>query len=568
MKGAARRRPVFLSIILHAHLPFLRQPEYEHPLEEIWFHEAMLECYLPLARCFRNLHREEVPFRLAFSFSPTLSTMMRDRYFRERFERFLNERVELAEREVERFWAIPALQRLACFYHRRFLKLKRFWEEEIGGDIISLFRELEEEGRLELMTTAATHAYLPVFDVEESTVEAQVKIGVESHRQHFGRIPPGFWLPECGYTRNAERALVEAGIRYTVLDFHGLRRYGERGRCEGAWGPGPAGLMVSKSGLYLFGRDPDASRLVWSARDGYPADGVYREFHRDGLEEAEFGYARPYRHPLGSGVPSGMKYHRVTSLETPLRKKEIYDPGEAEKKAREHARAFLKWCERRRGERETGIVVPFDAELFGHWWYEGPEFLESLIREARESVVRLRTPGDLLKRKKRVEKGEGVFSSWGNHGFSSVWLDPSNDWIYPELHRASEAMRSAALRFWEEGGDRERILNQAVRELLLAQASDWPFMMKAGTTVGYARTRFLRHIERFWKLLAMAESGETEEAFLRDCEDGGSVFPWIDFRIFGLRNMRKGRERQKAKGKRQKGKGKRQKEKGNRIFGA
>ncbi|PYJ19570.1 MAG: DUF1957 domain-containing protein, partial [Verrucomicrobia bacterium] len=288
------------------------------------------------------------------------------------------------------------------------------------------------------------------------------------------------------------------------------------------------------AGPAVFARDRDSSRQVWSAHEGYPGDPAYREFYRDA------GFDLPMEHlgPIARGTRkfSGMKYHRITGSGD---EKQLYDPGAAESAAAKQASHFLEQRLRQlHGISELGfdpiVVAPFDAELFGHWWFEGPRFLELFIRKAAsEQDFRLTTPSEYLAAYPTHQIIEPAASTWGEKGYLGVWLDPSNAWIYPHLHTATERMSEAARRHREDCSPYvDRVLKQLARELLLAQASDWAFLIKTGTAREYATKRTIDHLARFNRLYDQFANGDVTEEFLRDCEWRDNLFPSVNWRYY------------------------------------
>jgi len=181
------------------------------------------------------------------------------------------------------------------------------------------------------------------------------------------------------------------------------------------------------------------------------------------------------------------------------------------------------------------VVSPYDAELFGHWWFEGPDFLNYLFRKMHfdQDVIKPITPSEFLERHPYLEVAQPPFSTWGAKGYAEVWLNPGNDWIYPHLDMAAERMVDLARRFETPSDLERRALNQAARELLLAQASDWAFIMKTNTTVEYAKKRTRDHIARFTYLYrALVGEVMLEEPIVREFEDRDNIFPDIDYRIW------------------------------------
>lgn len=516
----------FLSIILHAHLPFVKHPETEDSLEGRWLFQAISECYLPLLSAFGRLLEDDVPFRVGVSLSPPLLEMLSDPLLKDRYKRYLENLMELAGKEVDRTSETRQLQSLARMYRERFETLYVDFTETFREDLISPWRDLESCGRVELLSSAATHGYLPLL-LDDTAVRAQVKAGIAAYRKHFRRNPQAFWLPECAYSPEVEGTLREEGISSFILETHGVLYASPRPR-YGYHAP-----ILTPNRLLAFGRDPDCSKQVWSAEEGYPGDGSYREFYRD------IGYELPVSYldkaiPDGCRVPTGIKYHRVTDRMS--QHKELYEPEHALLRAKEHAQNFVFWRNKEAeywhqvlGRRPV-MVAPYDAELFGHWWYEGPLWLEFVFRQlARErNAVTPITPSEYIRYYPVNQVAQPAISSWGYKGYHEVWLEGSNDWIYRDLHSSQERLLAVASSLGSARGLLRRALNQAVREMLLAQSSDWPFIMKTGSVPGYARSRFTRHIQRLQKLLDQMEEGSLDPMFLREIEESDSIFADLD----------------------------------------
>ncbi len=525
--------PGRFCLVLHAHLPFVRHPEYEDFLEESWLFEAITECYLPLLRVLESLAEDQVPYRAAMTVSPTLSAMLADELLLSRYARRLDQLVDLAGREARRTAGLGSFGALSRFYLARFEQARLDFHDRFRRDLLAALRRLRDAGRLELVACAATHAFLPLLSPVPSSVTAQVEVGLDSHRRAFGEDPKGFWIPECGYFPSLDADLVRAGIRYVVLDAHGLTLAAPRPR-YGVFAP-----VLTGHGLCAFGRDPDSSTTIWSAQEGYPGHPDYRDFYRDigfDLPAHDLG---PFVRPTGARAATGIKYHRVTGR---TEEKEPYDRGRAMERVVEHARDFLARkldqldaVVTHMNGRDPVVVAPYDAELFGHWWFEGPEFLEAFLREAsgKPERIRLETPSDCLRAEPSLQIVELPMSSWGHGGFAGVWLDDANAWIWREVHRAGRKMATLASRHEGERAPLvRRALNQAARELLLAEASDWAFMIRARTTVDYAIRRTREHLANFDRLHADVASGHVREAFVASLESRHNVFPQIDFGVY------------------------------------
>jgi 1,4-alpha-glucan branching enzyme len=393
-------------------------------------------------------------------------------------------------------------------------------------NLVRGFERFQKTGKVEVIASAATHGYLPLLSVNEAAARAQVAIGVEHYRTIFGRPPRGFWLPECGYYPGVDAILRQHGIRHTIVETHGVTRADHRPRF-GVYAP-----IVCPSGVAVFGRDPDSSRQVWSSEVGYPGDFDYREFYRDIGYDLDLDYIGPYIHRDGIRLDTGIKYYRITGKEG---RKEPYVLEWAEQKAAAHARHFLaERIEQVRSlassmDRKPVVVAPYDAELFGHWWFEGPRWLDYLIRGIAldQSAVRLVTLSEYLSEYPVNQTATPAMSSWGHDGFSQVWLNGENDWIYRHLQQAAGFMQDLTAAHARATGLTLRALNQAARELLLAQASDWAFMIASGKMREYATHRTKTHLIRLHQLGQQIGSGTIDRAALENLEDQDNIFAGI-----------------------------------------
>jgi 1,4-alpha-glucan branching enzyme len=518
----------YLSLILHAHLPYVRHLEHEDYLEENWLFEAITETYIPLFLVLDNLLEDGIDFRLTISLTPTLASMLLDPLLLARYLRRLERTIELAGKEVARTASEPDFHPLALLYHRLFLQIHDAFVNRYQRDLIGALARFQQSGKVEVIASAATHGYLPVLSINPSAVRAQVRLGVEHYRRVFGKSPRGFWLPECGYYPGVDEILRENGIQYTILETHGITR-ADRRPLHGVYAP-----LQCPSGVAVFGRDPDSSRQVWSSEVGYPGDFDYREFYRDIGFDLDLDYIRPYIHPDGIRVDTGIKYYRITGNGS---HKEPYVPEWAERKAAAHAQHFLEERIRQIAglaaamDRKPIVVAPYDAELFGHWWFEGPRWLDYLIRKialdqssSAQSNVRLVTPSEYLDEYPANQVATPALSSWGRNGFNEVWLNGENDWICRHLHAGADMMEALCARNPRAWGRTLRAINQAGRELLLAQSSDWAFMINSGEMKQYATERTKTHLLRLHELRNQVENGNVDESRLRTLEMQDNLF--------------------------------------------
>lgn len=518
--------PGYLALILHAHLPFVRHPEHEKFLEESWLFEAITETYLPLLAIMNGWHRDGMETRLTLTLSPTLCVMLRDPLLKERYTRHLASVIELAEKELHRTHWEPAFQELARMYHQRLTAARDSYLAS-GGDLVGAFRRFQDLGKLEIVTTAATHALLPLMANHPPSVRAQILIARDHYRECFGCDPRGIWLPECAYGEGVEAILQEANLRWFALDSHGLLHAKPRPR-YGVFAP-----IFTPNGIAAFGRDLESSRQVWSRTEGYPGDARYRDFYRDIGFDLDFDYVKPHLPAPNHRGFTGLKYYRITGGQG---EKQVYHRGNALQAADDHAGHFLKArMEQIRQlagilDRPPLVVAPYDAELFGHWWYEGPEFLDFFVRKAYydQKDFELITPEQYLRRHPTNQIATPEPSSWGEEGHWRVWLNEKNEWIYPHLQVAQERMSGLVKKFPKPDKLTERALKQAGRELLLAQASDWPFILRSNTSPDYARKRVKGHLFRFTALYHQLVTGKLDEPALAKIEASDNLFSEIN----------------------------------------
>jgi len=520
----------YLALVLHAHLPFVRHPEHEKFLEEHWLFEAITESYVPLLQMLQGWQREGMATPLTLTLTPTLCSMLMDPLLRERYARHLNERIELAEKEVRRTQWEKAFQELALFYLGRFRAVREAYTAW-GGDLVGEFRKLQEQGRVEIMTSAATHALLPLLANHAPSLRAQILVARDHYRSCFGREPRGIWLPECAYVEGLEDILKEANLRWFITESHGILHAQPRPRYA-MFAP-----ILTPNGLAVFGRDRHSARQVWSREEGYPGDGRYRDFYRDIGFDLDLDYVKPYLAGTDQRCCTGIKYYRITDRGG---NKEVYERAAAVRKADEHAGHFLaaRVAQVQRLaealDRPPLVLCPYDAELFGHWWYEGPEFLDYLARKAHydQKALSWITPEEYLRRHPTNQVATPGASSWGEGGYWRVWLNEKSEWIYPHLDVAQERMTELARRFAQPDALQERALKQAGRELLLAQSSDWPFILRTGTSPDYARKRVKDHLLRFIALHEQLTTTRVDEAWLAQVESVDNLFPEIDYRYW------------------------------------
>ncbi|HJW85501.1 MAG TPA: DUF1957 domain-containing protein, partial [Candidatus Brocadiaceae bacterium] len=429
----------YLSFILHAHLPYVRHPEYHAFLEEDWLFEAITETYIPLIEVFEKLVEDNVDFRLTMSLTPPLVSMLADEVLQSRYLQYLDKRIHLAGLEIKRTKHQPEFLRLAQMYLKYFNNARFVFAEKYRRNIVTAFKNFQDMGKLEIITCGATHGYLPLMNGNVNAMRAQIKVAVDHYEKHFGRKPRGIWLPECGYEPGIDQILKEAGIRFFITETHGILFASPRPK-YGIFAP-----VYCPSGVAAFGRDLESSKQVWSSKEGYPGDFAYRDFYRDVGFDLDYDYVKPYLHGDGKRGNIGIKYYRISGK---TNHKEPYQPEVALDRAAEHAGNFMfnreKQIEHLTSvmDRKPLIVAPYDAELFGHWWHEGPDWINFLFRKIAfdQKTIALITPTEYLERYPVNQVSTPSYSSWGYKGYNEYWLNEKNDWIYRHLHKAAERM--------------------------------------------------------------------------------------------------------------------------------
>jgi 1,4-alpha-glucan branching enzyme len=524
----------YLCLVLHAHLPFVRHPEFNDFLEEDWLYEAITETYIPLLDVFDGLERDGCDWRMTMSVTPTLAAMLSDPLLQYRYVRHIGNLIALAAKEVERTRWQSEVNHLAHMYHYRFQHARDVFVNKYHHNLVNGFRRFFETGKLELITCGATHGFLPLMTTNRKAIRAQVEVGAREFQRHFGRRPQGIWLPECGYSEGLDQAVRDAGMRYFFTDTHGVLFAEPRPRF-GVFAP----ILCPQSNVAVLGRDTESSKQVWSAVEGYPGDYNYREFYRDVGFDLDFEYVKPHLHEMGIRSNLGIKYYKITGRSN---HKELYNPRAALDKAAEHAGNFMfnrekqvEWLAGSMNGRPPLIVAPYDAELFGHWWFEGPDWIDLLMRKMHwdQQTVKMITVPEYLDRFPKLQVSQPAMSSWGYKGYCEVWLEGSNDWIYRHLHACADRMTELAGSHAEAGSAlKRRALNQAARELLLAQSSDWAFIMKTGTMVEYAQERTRVHVLNFNHLYDQLQRNEVDEPWLTEIERRHNLFPDLDYHVY------------------------------------
>lgn len=461
------------AIVLHAHLPFA-DPD---SLEERWAFEAVLECYLPLVDLLRRLEHEGVPTPLTLSVSPTLMALLDAEAFRDRFGQHLDALEAFLDTEGPRLSADYA--HLPGYYRSRVSAQRTLWNA-LDRSIVTELHRLAKRGAITLCTTALTHAYLPAWLPFPQATKLQVQLAQATFARRFNEPSQGFFLPECGYTPAIGALLGAQGIRYSFVESHGIER---------STPASPFGCLapiLTPAGVVLFGRDPVTAERVWSREVGYPRASCYRDFHSDAgwnAPKADLGIL------ASAGGHTGIKYHRITGDG----EKAPYEPSATTKQLTIDAEDFLRAVQQAPQGAWSWPAPPlrtciYDAELFGHWWHEGPSFLEQVFRQ-NEKARTLTTHEAFLRDFPLVVEAEAAPSSWGKGGDSRVWVGPRSAGWLRRTHAGWKRWVAQAPACAPDDA------NEALTHALLAQASDNLFMIELGQTPDTGKARMCNALE-------------------------------------------------------------------------
>jgi len=548
----------YFTLVLHSHLPYVRLAG-RWPHGEEMLHQAIAETYIPLLNALYDLKGEGFHPRLTIGLTPILLEQLADEDVRAHFDMYLEERLTLVEADLIRFEAGRQAHEayLARFYRDWYAGIRDSFRNRYQRDLVGAFMRLQEEGNLDIITSAATHAYLPLL-ARDSSIYGQLQTGISAYWNRLRTAPRGVWLPECGYRPpymegdryrpGLEEFLADLNLQYFFTDTHAIRGGQLVGKLAGDVA-GPYGgiperrlvrtvderpqatqrttmrpYYVRAAKVAVYGRDEGTGLQVWSATHGYPGDFLYREFHR-------------------KDAHSGIQYWRITSNTAGLGEKELYDPQPAFQKVKDHAAHFVHLVREELASFAAtsdvpGIVVSaYDTELFGHWWFEGVAWLQEVLRlMERSEEIGLTTAEEYLAQYPPDEVIDLPESSWGEGGGHWTWLNPETEWLWPLVHHAERRMEQLVARYPAAEGEMAEVLTQAARELVLLEASDWPFLISTGQAKEYAIGRFQQHLARFNVLAAMAERGEplsaSDREFLASTREQDNPFPQIDYRAF------------------------------------
>ncbi len=546
--------------MLHSHLPYYRKAGM-WPFGEENLYECMAETYVPLVNAISELYYDEgIKAKLTVGITPILAEQLNDEYLQNGFVEYLDEKIKSVSKDLERYpdEKVPHSQHLkylAKYYFDWYSHIRDSFVNKYNKDLISAFKNLQDLGCIEITTSGATHGFSPLL-ATDNNLNAQFKVGSDTTKRLFGKKAKGAWLPECAYRQGYEyvgkdgqkhwRPAIEVtlqnnDIEYFFTESHVIEGGNSIGcrRVVGIYGnieyiPLPereptgydtySAYWLPDAQVAVMGRNDRAGYQVWSAADGYPGDGCYREFHK-------------------KDDKSGMNYWRITSPTTDLGDKMLYDPVLALNQVNSNSDHYttmlyhlLNDYKQSHGGKEGLVMVSFDTELYGHWWFEGIEFIKQVIRKLNNFLPQIErmTAGEYLQAHPPVEAIQIPESSWGQGGHFYVWNNHLTEWMWPIIHSCEKRITDIADRYQTIPEDKllHRALNQLARENLLLQSSDWPFLITTWQAKDYATDRFREHVDRFEFIADMIDSGNIDDAKLKEIESIDNCFTDIDYRVY------------------------------------
>lgn len=521
------------SLILHinAHQGYFRHLDEEYSEKNHILFSSITQTFLPLLNMFANLEADGIPFKVCMTFSPILCTLLSDPVTQQSYIEWLDNLISFGECELDRLDDKSKTYSLAQKYLQQLKYTKRDFTETLNQDILSKISYYAKRGNIELLATTATNCFLPHYIDTPEAINAQIEVGIQSHKNFFDVVSEGFWLPHMGYAKGIENLLRAYGLRYTILDSHGLL-FASPVPEAGIFSP-----VRCNNSLILFARDNETPQDITNP-NGYMNNPVYRDRNKDIGYEADSTYLSKFLENGKARFSTGFKYWSYSKNADGT--SSIYNPEAANRQVELDATNFLDVKAKKLAQasellrdKDVSLVCTFDANLFGQNWYEGIDWLEQIFRQAAvRTDISLDVCESLTTNQFSIQKIVPYMSSDAGTGYGENLLDSSNCWMMRYTHKACERMIDLSSRFTDDTGLKARSLNLAAKEVLLAQSSDWAQMLHDRNYPEYASDQFTKFILSFSTVFDSLGSNCISTEWLTKLEREHTIFPWINYHVF------------------------------------
>jgi len=474
-------------LVLHTHLPWLLHHG-SWPVGEEWLYQSWAHAYLPVIDVLTRLGDAGYRDLITLGVTPIVNDQLDDAYAIREFGTWLA------------FWQLRAQYAATRPEdHVRAAAAREFrgaqwaleqWAGPWSAGASPLLRKLSDAGVVELLGGPAAHPFQPLL--RESIAAFSLETGLNDSTVRWGHRPRGIWAPECGYRPGLEQLYAAHGVSHFMVDGPTLQGVGASP--ADAW-------TIGTSDVVAFGRDLEVAYRVWSPKSGYPGKPWYRDFHT-------------FDHP------TGLRPMRVTSKRTPSELKRPYDPERAARAAFDDAVDFvdvvrgrlIALADQRDGKPAT-VVAAYDTELFGHWWHEGPLWLEHVLKLLPEAGVHVTTLSGAIADGAVAGAATPGPGSWGSGKDWRVWSGPQVADVVKQHDALQDRFVGLVEKRVTSHNDvaRDPVSDQLARQLLLALSSDWAFMVTKDSAAGYARDRAHGHLSDFARI-AEAVAARDESA--------------------------------------------------------
>lgn len=517
--------------------PCSKEDSYDVLFEKLF--SSMTQTYIPLLNLLGKIEEKNLPVHIAIVLSPTLCALLNSETVKLHYEDFLSRQIAFGDAEIKRLQNNPLLQKVAQNTRDALEQTRNDFVQVYSRNLLGEFSRHMKTGLLESLGTCATYAFLPHLAYRTELLNAQIEAGLAAHKRYFGSLPEGFWLPYMGYTQGIDEVLKAYSMNYTVLDSQSVLFSLEKAK-SGVFFP-----VRSPCYLAFWARD-FVSCNKFSSKQGYRSNPLYKATKRDACYELDANDIQSFVLPGSPRLASGYRYYAqglpfvpqvVEKIDMP-----IYDEQKAKEQTKKDAKDFVDFLQNRLNEaqrltqKDVYTVIPVNQDILGQEWAEGLDWFENVLDLVSSSPsLCLSTFGEALSGSKQasLQKIHAYPCSTCGAGYGEDMLDSTNFFMRRHLFKANQRMIDLADRFSESSGLRLRLLNLAAKEVLLAQSGDWPLMLHDNYLADYAKREFAQNIRAFCNVFESLGSNKVDTEWLVRTEKQHSLFPWLNYKIFG-----------------------------------